>query len=89
MKRRVVNKFEKMSLANKVCELQRDICEHERFLGDLLVMVARPTQDRRFIKHETKNCDYFSFVWDKVCGILKENEELKSKLAQSLKEKEA
>ena len=85
MKRRIVNKLEKKSLADKVCELQRDICEHERFLGDLLVKVAFPTRDMCFIKHGTKNCDYFSFVWDKVCGILKENEELKSKLAQNLK----
>ena len=87
MKRRLIKKVERMTLVDKVCELQRDICEHERFLGDLLVMICRPTQDRQFIKHETKHCDYFEFVWEQVGKILTENEELKDKLsAQNLKE---
>lgn len=80
MKRRVVRKVEGSQMASKICELQRDICEHERFLGDLLVMLARPTQDRQFIKHGTKNCDYFEFVWDRVCKLLKDNEDMAQEL---------
>ena len=75
-----------MMLVDKVCELQRDICEHELFLGDLLVMICRPEQDRHFMKHGTKHCDYFELVWQLVEKILTENKELKDKLsAQNLK----
>lgn len=86
MKKRTIKKAERHVLVEKVCELQRDICEHERFLGDLLVMICRPTQDRHFIEHDTRLCDYFKLVWEQVGKILTENKELKDKLsAQNLK----
>ena len=80
MNRRVRNKVEKQTCADKICELQRDICEHERFLGDLLIMLSRPKQDRHFIVHRTKSCEYFESVWDMVCDLMKERDELAQKL---------
>lgn len=80
MNRRTRSKVEKQTYADKICELQRDICEHERFLGDLLIMLYRPKQDRNFIKHETKSCEYFESVWDRVCELMEERDELAQKL---------
>lgn len=81
MKSRVAKKVEKSLMAAKICELQREICEHERFLGDLLVMLCCDGQEnRKFIKHGTANCDYFEPVWDRVVALVKENEKMAREL---------
>ena len=84
MKRRVVKKVEKRMVVEKLCELQREIDEHLRFEGDLLVMLVKRNPEMTVIKHGDSS-DYFGIIWDRVVELLKENE----RLAQSLKEKEA
>ena len=79
MKNRVVKKVEKRMLVDKVCELQREICEHERFEGDLFVMLMKG-EPQLVLEHQCG--DLARLVWDKVRDLLKENEELKEKIAQ-------
>lgn len=88
MKNRVVKKVERKMLVDKLCELQREICEHERFLGDMLIMLCSPrTENRQFIKHGTANCDYFEPVWDRVVALVKENEKMARELQGEGKKK--
>lgn len=81
MKRRVVKKVEKRMLVDKVCELQREICEHERFEGELLVMLVKRNPEMTVIKHGSS--DYFGIIWDRVVELLKENERLARNLNEN------
>lgn len=76
MKNRIAKKAEKRMLADKLCELQREICEHERFEGDLLVMLAKRVP-QCVIEHNVENGDW---IWDEVRKLINENKELKAKL---------
>lgn len=76
MKNRIAKKVEKRTLADKLCELQREICEHERFLGDLLIMLSKRVP-QCVIEHDVENGDW---IWDEVLKLINENKELKAKL---------
>lgn len=76
MKNRIARKAEKRMLADKLCELQREICEHERFEGDLLIMLAKRVP-QCVIEHDVENGDW---IWDEVRKLINENKELKAKL---------
>ena len=64
-------------LVDKLCELQREICEHERFEGDLLVMLSKRVP-QCVIEHDVENGDW---IWDAVRDLIEENKEMKAKLA--------
>jgi hypothetical protein len=85
MKNRTVKKVERRMLVDKVCELQREICEHERFEGDLLVMLSKG-EPQCVVVHNC-NRDYTEWIWDKVRDLIKENKELAQKL-KSYEEKQ-
>lgn len=76
MKNRIARKAEKWMLVDKLCELQRKICEHERFDGDLLIMLAKRVP-QCVIEHDVENGDW---IWDEVRKLINENKELKAKL---------
>ena len=106
MKRRVAHKKNKALLdLSLVCEriainvidkvsyafhLQRDIDEYERFLGDMLIMLIKG-EPQCVIEHSVQGDDKMGWIWDEVRKLIKENKELKAKLAlaQDLKEKQA
>lgn len=71
-----MRKAEKRTLADKLCELQRKICEHERFEGDLLIMLSKRVP-QCVIEHDVENGDW---IWDEVRKLINENKELKAKL---------
>lgn len=76
MKNRIARKAEKRMLADKLCELQRKICEHERFDGDLLIMLSKRVP-QCVIEHDVENGDW---ILDEVRKLINENKELKAKL---------
>lgn len=76
MKRRTVNKVERRTLVDKVCELQMQIDEYERFLGDVLVMLSKG-RSSCVIEH---NCgDYAPWIWRRIEELLVENAKLRAK----------
>lgn len=79
MKNRVVKKVERKMLADKLCELQREICEHERFEGDLLVMLCTGKTGTRHLCYGS-SVDFMDSIWDKVRDLVIQNKELKAKL---------
>lgn len=84
-------KVEARALADKVCELQQKIDEHDRFLTDLLVMVCKRNPDHVAVEH---GVDYYdgtmmSSVWGVVRDAIKELANLREqneRLVQDLKE---
>ena len=85
MKRRVVKKVEKRMLVDKVCDLQREICEYERFILDLVMMLSK-RKSLTVVEHRCH--EWAGWVWDKIEGLIQENKDLKAKLALNLKEEE-
>ena len=80
MKKRVIKKVERHMLADKICELQRQIDEYDRFLGDLLIMLVKKNPDIWVIRHDfIKDNDYGNFIWIKVRELIKENADLRAK----------
>lgn len=83
-------KVEARALADKVCELQQKIDEHDRFLTDLLVMVCKRNPDHVAVQH---GVDYYdgtmmSSVWGVVKDAIKEIVSLREqndRLAQDLR----
>ena len=71
MRRRVANKVERQSLVDKVCELQRQICEYERYVKDLAVMLAKG-EVLTVVKHEVPYPA--DWVWDEIRKIIKEKD---------------
>lgn len=69
MKRRVRNKVERQSLVEKVCELQREICEYERFLKSLIVTLIKE-EDFPVVKFDLP--DLASLVWQQCIKLIKE-----------------
>lgn len=69
MKRRVRNKVELRSLTEKVCELQREICEYERFVGDLTLMLYK----EEILTKVKYDLPYpADAVWEKIVELIKE-----------------
>lgn len=78
MKSRVVKKVEKGQLVVAVCSLQRTICEYERFLGDLLIMLSK-RKPQCVLEHD---CGEFAgWIWDETKKLIEENAELRAKCA--------
>jgi len=77
VKNRTVKKVEKRMLVDKVCELQREICEHERFEMDLLVMLVRG-EESVVVKHDAG--DFSGAIWKEVKDLIDENKMLAQKL---------
>lgn len=82
MKRRVRNKLERQSLTEKVCELQREICEYERFVKDLTVMLYKEeilTTVKHDLPYPVKHDLPYpaELVWDKCVKLIKEKNENK------------
>jgi hypothetical protein len=77
MKRRTVNKVERMQLVDKVCELQRQIDEYERYMGDIFIMLFKE-EPQNVIEHvgiwEGKN------IWNRIKELIAENKALKENL---------
>lgn len=61
-------RLSKMSaLVDKVCELQRQLCEYERYINDLAIMLSkREIQSVR--KHDVPYPA--DWVWDKIKSII-------------------
>ena len=51
------------ALAEKICELQRQICEYERFVSDLAIMLAKK-EVQTVRKHDVPYPA--DWVWDKI-----------------------
>ena len=78
MKSRVVKKIEKGQMVVAICSLQRTICEYQRFLGDLLIMLTK-RKPQCVLKHD---CDEFAdWIWDETKKLIEENAELRAKCA--------
>lgn len=80
MKKRVVKKAERVMLVDKVCELQMQIDEYERFIGDLLIMLTK-REPQLVLVH--KCGDFAGVVWEQTLKLIKE---VKASEAQNLKE---
>ena len=64
---------------NKICELQERVCEYERFMFDLTVMLAMKKRDLVLPRISDTNAVY---VVDRIRQILRENEEMARKLQE-------
>ena len=51
------------TLVDKVCELQSQVCEYERFLADLLLMLIEKDPDRNAVEHEVPDPGLADSVW--------------------------
>lgn len=78
MKNRIAKKAEKRMLTDKLCELQREICEYERFVSDLVIMLSKG-KSITVAKYTCNECA--SWIWDHVQILIHENKELKAKMA--------
>lgn len=95
MKKRIANKKNKQldrfaatceRIANVVVDkvsmalhLQRDIDEYQRYLGDLLVMLAK-REPQCVLEHKVPGDDYMPYIWDKIKELINENKEMAQKL---------
>lgn len=74
MKRRIVKKVERMQLVDKVCELQRQIDEYERYMGDILIMLFRE-EPQKVIEHT--GIWEGNTIWNRIKELIAENKALK------------
>ncbi len=58
------------ALVEKVCELQREVCEYERFLADLLIVLVEKDADRCDVKYEVRDDNLMCEVRDEVEKLL-------------------
>lgn len=70
------------ALVAKVCELQRQVCEYDRFVKDLLLMLVRGDADRKPMLWDVPESSPVDLVFDKVKELvsarnLKGNKETK------------
>ena len=77
MKRRVAKKVERSQMVDAICELQRTICEYERFLGDLLIMLSK-RKPQCVLEHRCG--DFAGWIWDETAKLIRENGELRAKV---------
>lgn len=71
-----------VSLVEKVCQLQSQVCEYERFLADLLLMLVEKDADRNAVQHDVPSQGLTDGVWATAKKLLqarnlKGNEETK------------
>lgn len=78
MKNRVIKKAQKLMLVDKMCELQREICEYERFVNDLIIMLSK--RRIQVVMEHTCN-EWAGWIWDHIENLIQENKELKAKMA--------
>ena len=79
MKSRVVKKVERRMLVDKVCELQREICEYDRFLYDLVIMISR----REASTVREHGChEWAGWIWDHIRDMI-ENDKGQNDLERS------
>ena len=76
MKKRVIKKVEKRLIVDKLCELQKEIDEYERFMGDLFIMLNK-RKPQWVIKHDAG--EFADLIWDEAVKLIKENEDLLKK----------
>lgn len=61
-----------MSDIEYACQLQRDICEYERFCGDLLIALLK-REHRLQVRHKLPSGDdLFDAIWSEVDKLLEE-----------------
>lgn len=80
MKRRIEKKVERSMMASKICELQQNIDEYNRFLGDLTIMLVKKTTGMWVIDHHVDGDNYMSWIWSECEKLLKENDRLAREL---------
>lgn len=71
MQRKEENRGGCQCLVDKVCELQRQICEYERYVKDLAVMLAKGEVLTVVIHEVPYPADW---VWDEIEKIIKEKD---------------
>jgi len=54
------------ALVAKVCELQRQVCEYDRFVKDLLLMLVHGDADNNPVLWDVPESSPVDFVFDKV-----------------------
>ena len=80
MKKRVVKKVVRMSLVEKVCELQMGIDEYDRFLGDLMLMLITNNPKHQALASDLPlHHDFANEIWTRVIKLMKENADLREK----------
>ena len=68
-----------LEIVNRCIDLQEQLDEHRRFLGDLVIILAKPERSHMAIKHDV---DKAEFIWDQIYKLINENNDLKERLAQ-------
>ena len=61
--------------------LQKNIDEHERFLGDVLLLAISRDLNRQFIGGH-RGSNFFEPTWNAVASLIKENIEMSQKIAE-------
>ena len=77
MKKRKI-KRSPLDIVDRCIDLQAELDEHRRFLGDLTVMLSKRVP-QCVVQHEVWGADW---IWDKVYELISENRDLKERLAQ-------
>ena len=78
MKKRKV-KRSPLDIVDRCIELQYQLDEHRRFLGDLLIMLAHPEKDHISIEHDVDMADS---IWEKTQKMINDNRRMSEMLAQ-------
>lgn len=68
MRRATASKTDGGTLVDKVCELQRQICEYKRYVGDLAIMLSKG-EVLTVRKHDVPYPA--DWVWDKIRDMVK------------------
>ena len=68
-----------LDIVDRCIDLQEQLDEHRRFLGDLVIILAKPERSHMAVKHDVDNAD---FIWDQIYKLIVENNNLKERLAQ-------
>ena len=69
-----------------ICALQRDLCEYERFCGDLFLDLTTRTRQKHIAYALTDGTGFFELITKEIDKILAENEILRKENAD-LREK--
>lgn len=75
----IFRRAERVSIAEKLCELQQQVDEDRRYLGDLMIMLHHPLDEHISLEHDTWDGGY---VMKRVRELIAENRRLKAQLAQ-------
>ncbi len=66
---------------DSIVGLQKSIDEHERFLGDVLLLAISRDLNRQFIGGH-QGSKFFEPVWNAVASLMKENAELTARMSE-------